>query len=470
MSLANSPIPVRRVLIISHDIVAASMAGPGIRYYYMALALSREFEVTLAIPNPADPNLNAKGLRLVAYQEKSWATLEPLIQQCDAFMLNGYVVFLYPELLDVDRPVIIDGYDPLLAEWLAATRDQPDEQRQWWPEKIRQLTTQYLVGDFFICASERQRDWWLGLLENSGRINYWTVRDDPALQKLVAVVPYGLRSDPPVHTRSVIRNVWPGIGADDRIILWGGGLWLWLDPMAAVRALAKVWEHRQDVRLVFPGTRRPMVGEMHPPSHNEAIRQEAERLGLLNRAIFLGDWVEYQDWGNVLLESDIGLSLNPQEFLEAHLAYRTRVLEYIWAGLPMLVTSGDSTSDLVQQHQLGKLVDTHDIDGIAAALLELLDAPRQSYQERFAAVRQTMTWEKVCEPLAEFCRAPHRAPDREILNARAGNPFHLPSLEVLQEENQALREENQRLGTLVQAYQQRRAVRLLDRLAGLRRR
>ena len=472
------PSPIRKILIVSHDIVAPAMAGPGIRYHAIAQALSREFDVTLAIPNPPDPRLEQDGLKIASYQERNWPSLAPLIRQADVFMLNGYVVFLYPELMQEENlpPLIIDGYDPLLAEWLAATRPRPDEQRQWWAEKIRQLTPQYLAGDFFICASERQRDWWLGLLENIGRINYWTVCDDPALQKLVAVVPFGLRATPPEHTRKVIREVWPGIGPHDRILLWGGGLWMWLDPLAAVQAVARIWEVRQDVRLVFPGTRRPIHGEMHPPTHREAIRQEAERLGLLDKAVFLGDWVEYQDWGNVLLESDIGLSLNPQEFLEAHLAYRTRVLEYIWAGLPMLVTRGDPTGELVAQYELGKLVDTHDIEGIAAGLLELLDTPRATYQARFDQVRQMLTWEKVCEPLAEFCRNPRHAADREALGAGLGHPYYLPSIERLREENDALRQDNQRLQTetqrldaLVKAYQQRRVIRLLDRLAALRR-
>ncbi len=42
------------VLIISHDIISAQMAGPGIRYYHLAEVLSHKFNVLLAIPNEPD--------------------------------------------------------------------------------------------------------------------------------------------------------------------------------------------------------------------------------------------------------------------------------------------------------------------------------------------------------------------------------------------------------------------------------
>ena len=41
------------------------------------------------------------------------------------------------------------------------------------------LFFQYLIGDFYICASERQRYWWLGQLEVAGRINPHTLHRDP---------------------------------------------------------------------------------------------------------------------------------------------------------------------------------------------------------------------------------------------------------------------------------------------------
>ena len=57
------------------------------------------------------------------------------------------------------------------------------------------LGRQYLIGDFYLCASERSA-WWLGLLEASGRVNPATFDADPSLRTLIDVVPYGLPDTP----------------------------------------------------------------------------------------------------------------------------------------------------------------------------------------------------------------------------------------------------------------------------------
>ena len=120
---------VKKVLLMSHNIVGKAMAEPGIRYYNLARVLSDEFEVTLAMPCKPDPSLS---------------------------------------------------------------KDLGKEQESHWKIQMQRLTHQYLIGDFYICASERQRDWWLGLLEANGRVNPWNIRKDPSQHSLIDMVPLGL--------------------------------------------------------------------------------------------------------------------------------------------------------------------------------------------------------------------------------------------------------------------------------------
>ena len=42
---------MNRLLIISPDVVAEKMAGPGIRYWEMSRTLAGQLAVTLAVPN-----------------------------------------------------------------------------------------------------------------------------------------------------------------------------------------------------------------------------------------------------------------------------------------------------------------------------------------------------------------------------------------------------------------------------------
>ena len=48
------------------------------------------------------------------------------------------------------------------------------------------------------------------------------------------------------------------------MILWGGGIWEWFDPLTLIRAVARIRRARPEVKLFFMGTRHPnpMVPDM----------------------------------------------------------------------------------------------------------------------------------------------------------------------------------------------------------------
>jgi len=290
------------ILIVSHEIIGDAMAGPGIRYYNFARVLAREFDVTLAAPRPSTCPLTRESFAFIEYDARAPQWLTALVAHTDILILPSVLAVELAPPTPHDPAIVIDGYDPLVAEWLAASAHTPHEQDHFWSSLVARLAPACVRGDFFLCASERQRDWWLGQLDAYGRINPFTFRDDAAFRRLLDVVPFGLPAESPRHTRAVIKGVWQGITENDRVILWGGGLWQWLDPLTAIRAVAQVWQQRQDVRLVFPGTRHPNPAMMAMPTHTDVARALAQELGLLNRAVFFGEWIPYVDWQNVLLE------------------------------------------------------------------------------------------------------------------------------------------------------------------------
>ncbi|MFW6116370.1 MAG: glycosyltransferase family 4 protein [bacterium] len=440
------------VLIISHDVVGERMAGPGIRYYHLARVLSHEFLVTLAVPGDAS-RFDPQGFDLLCYPNGSSDTVRRAVRNSDVVVVPAVWVGSVLDHLSPSVDVVVDGYDPFVAETLSlGTMDVADLQRT--------LTQAYLVGDFFMCASERQRDWWLGLLEAHGRINSYTFGEDRSLRRLLDVVPFGVPEEPPHASQQVIRGIWPGVDADDKVILWGGGLWPWLDPLTAVNAVAQVWEKRQDVRLIFPGTEHPNPSMKGIPTHNEAARELAREEGLLDKAVSFGQWVPYDDWPNVLLESDVALALH-YDTLEARLAFRSRMLDYIWAGLPIVATRGDATSDLVERHKLGTVVDYEDADAVAEAILRLLEIAPGALSEQFAEARLALTWEQAAQPLIEFYRHPRLAPDKAALGDDLGSPFYVDNRRHLIKERDRWRD-------LVREYEAgrfMRTMRWLDRLA-----
>ncbi len=123
-------------------------------------------------------------------------------------------------------------------------------------------------------------------------------------------------------------------------------------------------------------------------------------------------WVEYEDRQNYLLEADIGVSTH-LDHIETEFSFRTRILDYLWASLPVVATAGDSFGDLIERDGFGLTVPPGDSDALETALFTLLDDDdlyRKS-AERAGEVAQTFLWSNALEPLVQFCRRPQRAAD-----------------------------------------------------------
>jgi hypothetical protein len=165
--------------------------------------------------------------------------------------------------------------------------------------------------------------------------------------------------------------------------------------------------------------------------------------------VFFGDWISSDDWQNVLLESDVALSLH-FDTLETRLAYRSRILHYIWAGIPIVATEGDATSEIVAAFNIGAVVKERDIDGIAQAISILLDTSRTSFGNGFARAREMFTWTRVAKPLIDFCKNPRRAADRALGMKMQIDP-----------EKMALRAEVNRLRQQVLAYERGKFIKIM---------
>ena len=157
-----------------------------------------------------------------------------------------------------------------------------------------------------------------------------------------------MTDEPPRRTRPVLRGVVPGIGADDKVVLWGGGIYNWFDPLTLIRAVDKLRRRLPEVRLFFLGMKHPNpeVREMRMADDAVAL---AEELGLAGTHVFFNeDWVAYDDRQNYLLEADIGVSTH-LDHVETEFSFRTRILDYLWAALPIVATSGDSLAALIER-------------------------------------------------------------------------------------------------------------------------
>ncbi|KQO46607.1 MULTISPECIES: glycosyltransferase [unclassified Frigoribacterium] len=411
----------RRVLIVTGDSIGAKMAGPAIRATNMARELALEHDVRVVSMTRSTSIDDSFEVVTVPHrhprqmvEHEAWA---------DVIIVQGHALRLFPVLESTRKVLVVDVYDPLHLEQLEQGRSTDVEA---WDRQILDaadtLNHQLELGDYFICASERQRLFWLGQLAGSGRVNARTYSRDPELRSLIGVVPFGLSSTPPRHDRAVVKGVLPGIGVDDKLVVWGGGIYDWFDPITLVRAIGELAGRRPEVKLFFMGVQHPNpdVPEMDIVAK---VRAVADELGLTGVHVFFNEsWIPYDDRGAYLREADAGVSTH-YEHLETTFSFRTRILDYLWAELPIVTTDGDSFAELVAKEDLGMVVSERDVDGLANALESVLfdDSARRRHVANVKRVREGFTWENVLAPLVEFVREPVRAADKK---GGSGEPDH----------------------------------------------
>jgi len=400
----------RRILVVTGDVVGPGMAGPAIRAWHMAECLADEHEVVLATTSGRIVGTGA-GFRLEAPDPTRF---EELVSWCEIVVVQGFVLLHVPTLARSDRIMVVDVYDLLHLEALELAKRVDDGSRaEHVAASLHALNEQAARGDYFICASEKQRDYWVGHLSAAGRVNAATYGRDPLLRSLVDVVPFGLPSGAAVKDGPGLRTTLPGVGPGDDVLLWAGGVYDWLDPVTLVHAVDRLAHRRPSVRLVFMGMRHP---NPEVPEMSMAVRARslARSLGLEGVHVFFNEgWVDYEHRQNWLLDADVGVSTH-FEHAETAYAWRTRLLDYLWAGLPVVATAGDAFADLIAREGLGRVVEPEDVEGLETALFELLADPgaAASCRRNAERVRASFEWPATLDPLLRFCRAPSRAADR----------------------------------------------------------
>ena len=391
-----------RICIISYDIIGKNMAGPGIRFYEFAKILSNYLDVILLTPNKVD--IDTEGFRARQYKLNNYKSLQRSIENSDIILIQGHILYYFPFLKNFKGKIIVDLYNPFNLESLEMFKDSDMIERiRIDKNNLNILKLQLTIGDFFICASEKQRDYWIGMLNAVGRINPYSYDSDSTLRSLIDIVPSGIPSEPPVRSNLSIRDVIPDIKKEDRIILWGGGIWNWLDPVTAIKALWEITRSNKDIKLVFMGIKHPDPKLPEMKKCVEAIKL-ARELDLYEKDVFFNEWTPYNLRQAFLLDSDAGLSIH-HERIETEFSYRTRVMDYIWARLPVITTEGDSIAKMVKIENIGEVVKYENTHQLARVMESIVTnrSLKEIYRKNLNKIAPRFYWENVTRPLVRYC-------------------------------------------------------------------
>lgn len=369
------------------------MAGPAIRVRAIERVLRGAHHEVIA----ADPG----SIATITAEE---------IEEIDVAVVQGGALRLLPQLAASNTPIVVDLYDPFHLEALHRGGDDQIRQLDLVEGSLSTLAAQISRGDFFLCASRTQRHLWLGHLAAAGRLNPATHADDPTFQSLLALAPFGVDDEPFAPAGTFAQHIPEATGSPK--LLWAGGLHDWLDPITVIEAMPRIRATHPNAQLILLGGRHPN-GALEPMAMVGKAKHRATDLGLLGNAVLIHEeWITNADRADLLGDADLGV-LAQSDHAETEFAFRTRLLDHLWAALPTVTTMGDDLSRELSVHGAARMVPPADPDSFADACIELLDSEAHTQAATNAAARaQHHKWIDALAPLVAFVNDPRMAPDR----------------------------------------------------------
>ena len=285
-------------------------------------------------------------------------------------------------------PTAIDLYDPFIIENLHYFAERGAEV---YAHDQATLMNSLAQGDFFLCASAAQRHFYLGALLAVGRVNPIAFENDPRLESLIAIAPFGVAP--------------PRASAHDTSDLLFGGIYDWYDPILAIEAVKLARESVPSMTLTFTTHPNP---ELTPQGKAAEAIEYAKNFDFVR----FEPWVEYAERGAFYDRFAMALLTFPQS-IETDLSMRTRVYDYLWGGLPIVTSSAPGTDELLTRYGAGLIVDSESPPAFARALLDTM-RDRERLRDGARRFVDDHQWPRVLRPLVDFVRAPRIDASKEM--------------------------------------------------------
>ena len=276
-------------------------------------------------------------------------------------------------------PVLVDVQPPV----------SPIRTPELWPQAF----------DGLICATDEEHQYWLDRLTSHGHNGAGPNRSISALAEMIMVVPTGVEPGEP-STEQTLTSLHPEVTAEDKIILWPGGLQAYNDPLTAILAFAAILPDLENVRLIIAS----FEGSPQDEDTAWAAMQLVKKLGLGRLVLFpqhIPDHQRQMYWTNAHVAVSLGNNTAQSKLIEP-----AGLVDCIGASLPIVITGGHAGSVMIQQLGIGQAVPAGDVNGLGHAFVKYLQTPSDKYKERFDEARRALTWEKAITPLASLCRNP----------------------------------------------------------------
>ncbi|HET7705040.1 MAG TPA: hypothetical protein VFM36_03065 [Thermoanaerobaculia bacterium] len=388
----------RVLLVCPEPLGHRQPAGIGVRFLEMARVLRGDgHHVTILSPDGGA----VEGATAVALTPQ---TIHDETGHSDVAIVQGHAA---NDLFAHSRgvPTVVDLYDPFIIENL---HYYPARGAEVFTHDHATLINSLIHGDFFLCASEAQRLFYLGLMLGVGRVNPALFEDDPRLSSLIAIAPFG------------VQQQWSaGDSAREGQAILFGGIYDWYDPILAIDAVAIARQSVPGVTLTFTRHPNPEL----TPQGKAALAIEHVRANGYEDFVRFEPWVPYGERSGFFARFRMALLTFPQS-IETDLSMRTRIYDYLWGGMPVVTSSARGTDEILDQYGAGSVIRTADAQAYATEIVRILRDDRRTANmtEGARSFVRDHQWSHVLAPLREFCLHPRMDRTREPFAMRLQVP------------------------------------------------
>lgn len=374
---------VKNVLVVAGDTLPLpgfSTSGAGLRAWGLGEGLrSHGFHVDYSVPAVAlDNGVTVPPLEHELYP---WhpQTLERVIREArpDAVVFCHWPTVQIGKRLDI--PTVIDFHGPHILERLFQNFGDVSSNGLSKIEALRK-------ADFFTCAGEKQKLYFLSWLLLSG-LDLTTPR--------IASVPVCLSPDLPDRLPPPAEPEF----------VYGGVYLPWQDPSVGLEAVADELAAQGKGMLRLFGGKHPNMPIKIPPVF---ARLEDKFQAMTN--VSLEGFTARDTLVTHYLRGAVAVDLMAHNY-ERELAFTTRTVEYMWCGLAVIYNHYAELSPLIREYEAGWVLEPDDRPGIRQVVAEILANPDEAYrrgQNARQLVREHLTWDHAIAPLADFLHTPTR--------------------------------------------------------------
>lgn len=323
----------KRLWLLTKEHLGPSKMGPAIRLFGQAhAAINAGYSVVILCPSLAGPPLPGieVGLGIEPLLE-GWkpgdrVVVDPYIPGRWLFRLLASPIPFDADFYCVSLPETSEVFPVRSRSWLRKERIRRSLKYAWISCSARRM--------YF--SNENQILSMLGMIA-TGPDAEAPVHVGRLVQRCI-VLPMGVRAHAP---EPIATSPYPPGIAHRPIALWGGGIWPWFDMDTLLAAFASYADRSESPVLFFlSGSNHRREKESDSPI--QLVRKKAESMGILGANVFFNETsVDPGSLGPWLQHATLGVMANPNSW-EAMVSWRTRYLDLLAYGVPLVVAGSDS--------------------------------------------------------------------------------------------------------------------------------